>query len=80
MSVSASPTVMLPPKTILPRISALPLNRKFEPVMSPDTFNAPVISVLTLILNPFACEIEAVALPSEILFNSNPVIPLAGMS
>ena len=71
---------MLPPKTMLPRMLAFPVNCKFEPVMSPDTFNAPVISVFTLILKPFACEMDAVALPSEILFNSNPVIPLAGMS
>ncbi|MDI3349447.1 hypothetical protein DCBHLPFO_00695 [Mycoplasmopsis arginini] len=79
VSVLASPTVMLPPNVILPSIFALPLKYKLEPVILPVTVNPPVISVLVLTFKPPACDIEAVALPSEILFNSNPVIPLAGI-
>ena len=45
----------------------------------PSIITEPVISVLVLILNPSVCEIDAVALPSTILFNSNPVTPLDGI-
>ena len=47
--------------------------------MSPETVKEPVTSVFTLILKPLFGEIDAVALPLAILFNSKPVIPLAGM-
>ena len=40
-STSWSPRVMFPPKTMLPVMSALPDNCKFEPVMSPDTVTSP---------------------------------------
>ena len=48
-------------------------------VNKPSIITEPVISVLVLILNPSVCEIDAVALPSTILFNSNPVTPLDGI-
>ena len=72
---------MLPVKSIEPVCIVLPVIYTLPLVyVLPFTVNAPVISVLVLILKPFACEIDAVAEPSDILFNSNPVIPLAGIS
>ena len=45
----------------------------------PFTLNVPVTAELVLTLNPLASVIEAVTVPSLILFNSRPVIPLAGI-
>ena len=43
------------------------------------SFSVPVISVFVLITNPFALEMEAVALPSAILVKFRPVTPLEGI-
>ena len=43
-SVVASPTVMLPPKLILPAMSASPVSFKLEPVISPE-ISLPTVAV-----------------------------------
>ena len=50
-----------------------------EPDICPVAVNAPVISVLVLILKPFVLEIDAVDDPSAIWDKFNPVIPVAGI-
>ena len=65
-SVVASPTVMLPPKLILPAMSASPVSFKLEPVISPEISLPTVATVSTRISAPNPVEPVTDNVPSMV--------------
>ena len=75
-SVSPSPTVMLPPNTMLPSILAFPVNFKFEPVIFPVKILSPptVKLFVTFTCEPVNADVKLPILPvTEVTFALLPV-------
>ena len=78
-SVFASPTVILPPNTMLPSILALPDNLKLEPVISPLIFTLLPVKLLMVMLEivfPSMLPVRSIFLlpPAAKTYNASSVV------